>query len=318
MVGGGAPSDASASARLDGDCSRAAFRPLELLLNSLSYARALIFFPLSGKKIHVYNYTFIISIIIIMTEIISSWNSEKAKTVALEIIANNLKSLGTSIVHDPLCSCHQNVPPPLHCYNRVKVCNEITEECLKPWTSYLSEKDTFDRKKIRDAGFLAKNTYTPIQKSFFFITINPHKNIKLTNFLSKFLKYIDSKQFTGYLAVLEQRGTVRNDTIGQGFHAHILFKRKTPLNAGLPPSNIESKCRSSWANFVGDSKSPQLINFQTIQAHEALEKVQYMLDEKWEDKKEKQHADKIWRKTNNLEEYYCTDSMKQDLIKANQ
>lgn len=147
--------------------------------------------------------------------------------------------------------------------------------------------------------------------TYFFITINPHPEIKLLDFINKIKIYIKSILFEDHLAVIEQRGTLYADNLGKGFHAHILFKRKT-LSEGLPPSNIESKCRRSFKNYTKKCspcttkiKCNHTLNFQTIGNTFAADKVEYLLGEKYLlGKPVKQEGDLEWREMNDIPTYF--------------
>lgn len=243
-------------------------------------------------------------------EIDNSWNSEDAQLEALGQIILNIKANGTETAHDPICPCKSPKTCPIKCQLAI-----IEPTDLRPWSDYIDVKSRIDKQKILKAGYSKKTPIQRIPKTYFFITINPHSQIELIPFVEKILKTLKSTLFSDYLAVFEQRGTIKENNIGKGFHAHLLFKRKTPLNEGLPPSNIEAKIRKSYKNFVGDNKSPKLINFQTIDERHAIEKAKYMLGPKWDNKIDKQEADYIWTKNNNLQSHYINDKFIPYLLK---
>lgn len=230
------------------------------------------------------------------------WDQSLAETEALAQISLNIKENGSEMSHDPYCSpCPYNGT--FDCPRRCAVAR-IDPGDLRPWEDYLDIKSRMNKKKILNSGYSKKTGIPSIPKNYFFITINPHSQIQLASFVPKIKKTLTSSMFTDYLAVFEQRGTLADNNIGKGFHAHILFKRKTPLNEGLPPSNIEAKIRKSYKNFVGCSTSNALINFQTIDERHALEKAKYMLGPKWENKVDKQVADYQWTKSHDLSPHY--------------
>jgi len=238
-------------------------------------------------------------------EIDDSWNADTAEFEALGLIIQNIKENGTERVHDPYCSPCIFSGSTL-CPNTCEIA-KIDPEDLRPWQDYLEIKSRMDKKKILNAGYSKKTPIQNIPKSYFFITLNPKSTIEFKDFHKKVLKTLQSTLFTEYLAVFEQRGTVAENNLGKGFHSHILFKRKTPLGEGLPPSNIEAKIRKSYINFVGDHSSPRLINFQTVDERHAIEKAKYMLGPKWDDKLEKQDGDYIWTKSLNIPPHYISD-----------
>jgi len=90
---------------------------------------------------------------------------------------------------------------------------------------------------IKEAIFLQKSAYANIQnKLYIWLTLNPkapytQDNFKL--FKDKVVKFVNRKIFRGHMYVFEQRSTAI-DTLGEGYHAHILLKR----NISYKPSKI--------------------------------------------------------------------------------
>lgn len=100
--------------------------------------------------------------------------------------------------------------------------------------------------------------------------------------------------------VFEQRGTIADNNIGKGFHAHILIKR----NLSYKPSALISKLQRGLVKIVKDVKAPHLLNMHVIGDEFALDKIRYMIGAKKTEKQEKQLADVQWRQENNLEKLY--------------
>ena len=182
--------------------------------------------------------------------------------------------------------------------------------CLEPLGILGIIKDESLKNTLRKK-YLAE-VAPPTQKkepcTYFYITINPHPKIRFPEFRAKVTRFLESKLYADHLAVFEQRGTILADTLGKGFHSHILLKRKTPVNEGLPPSNIESKVRRSFTNYVkkcgnctSKLKCNHTLNFQSLGDSFAADKVEYLLGEKsLPGKPEKQLGDLEWRSDNKI------------------
>lgn len=210
-------------------------------------------------------------------------------------VADNLRQLPIRVEHDPYCFCDSPHDCPKKCKTIVP-----TSESLYPLKA-LAEVKKEDFKKILKQSLRPKKED---KNDFFFLTINPKPDITLSQFLNKIQKTLKSNLFADHLAVIEQRGN-SDLTCGQGLHAHILFKRITPLNEGLPPSNIKRNLRESYKKICLSSNN-QIFNQQFVSRELALDKFNYIIGQNktGEGKKEKQNYDKIYRSQNNLPEYY--------------
>ncbi len=146
---------------------------------------------------------------------------------------------------------------------------------------------------------LKGNSKTP-PLTFCFVTINPQPDIELDDFIDKIKKCTRSLLFADYLAVLEQRGSEKENTLGKGFHAHILFRRHFPLAEGKPPTQIRRDLKQSFKKYC-NTNNPQLLNIQFIGSEFAVDKKLYILGIKNDDEKiEKTHGDKKWRALHNI------------------
>lgn len=210
-------------------------------------------------------------------------------------IAENLRTLPQKTEHDPYCFCDN----PKSCHRKVKLVVP-TEDALYPLKALAEVQKEDFKKKLKDALRPPKAD----KDEFIFVTINPKPDISLSQFLNKIIKTLKSTLFSDHLAVIEQRGNSEL-TCGQGLHAHILFKRITPLNEGLPPSNIKRNLRDSYKKICLSSNN-QIFNVQFISRTLAFEKKNYIIGQNktGEGKKEKQIYDGIFRKNNNLPEFY--------------
>lgn len=226
-------------------------------------------------------------------------DTSEAETFALNETISRLKALPNIRFHDPICTCSN----PKEC-PKIVTGIEPTEHAIQPMKDYrqaVAEMTKVNIKKL----LKKKQSVTTDPLEYFFVTINPDtKTVPVGDFISKFLKFIPTKIFADYCGVIEQRGTVKKDNIGTGYHCHILFKRHTPLTKGLPPTNIKQKIRSSWKNFCNTSND-HLCNIQVCPHKYALDKLEYMLGYKTKPgKADKQEADKIWRPTENIQSFY--------------
>lgn len=135
---------------------------------------------------------------------------------------------------------------------------------------------------------------------YIWITINPKPEIKLEDF-QKIIKKICLKTcFTEHLAVLEQRGDTL-ETLGTGFHAHILFKR----NLNYKPTKCITNLKNSLKKVVGNINNQNQFNYKIIGTDFAKDKKKYIIGQNktGENKDVKQEHDLIWRKKENIEEY---------------
>ncbi len=132
------------------------------------------------------------------------------------------------------------------------------------------------------------------------ITINPKPSVSFLDFKKKVEKIVKRTIFTDYLYVYEQRGKDM-ESLGKGFHVHILGTR----NLNYKPNKVARNIRNSCKKIVGDSNSNNQVNIQFIGDEYAADKKEYILGVKTgEGKDEKQQMDIIWRQKENLKVYY--------------
>lgn len=135
---------------------------------------------------------------------------------------------------------------------------------------------------------------------YIWITINPKPEIKLEDFIKTIKKICLKTCFTEHLAVLEQRGDTL-ETLGKGFHAHILFKR----NLNYKPTKCITNLKNSLKKVVGNVNNQHQFNYKIIGTEFAKDKKKYIIGQnKTGDNKDvKQEHDLIWREKENIEEY---------------
>lgn len=218
-----------------------------------------------------------------------------AETFALNEMIKRLKELPIQTSHSPHCFCKDEITCPLRC-KFVKP----TEWCLEPVRSFKTAATEFTKTILKQK--MKYNNKKKELPTYIFVTINPKPTIELERFKNKIKTFVTSTIFADYLAVLEQRGTT-SEALGKGFHAHILFKRHTPLSEGLPPTNIKQKINRSFKNFC--IVSPHTINIQFITPDFAQDKYDYIIGKNKinDGKLEKQDGDDEWRKQNKIPDY---------------
>ncbi len=217
----------------------------------------------------------------------------------MELLSQELRTrllaCRTYFDHDP---CPHVCPGTPHCTNRVKMV-EPTEFAVAPLQLYAD----FKNQEFKNSLKLATKKSKTCKLEYCYLTINPKPEITFINFKKKIFQLLNTKVFADHLAVFEQRGTLEND-LGKGFHSHILFKRHTPLNEGLPPSNIKRNLKQSFS-AICDVNNPKIFNIQFIGEEFACDKHEYIIGHKTGEGKDlKQTGDAQWRKINNIEPYY--------------
>lgn len=223
-------------------------------------------------------------------------DTSDAYNFALNEMITRLNKCPVYITHDPHCEC-RNLSK---CQKKVK-CTKPTEWAMQPMQDYYQAYSEHFKKVLKHKMKYNK-TKTKVELNWCFITINPKPNIKLPAFIKKLKMYLKTKIFADYLAVIEQR-EINTEALGKGFHAHILFKRHTPLGEGLPPTNIKRNIKQSWRNYC-ESNNPHILNIQFIGDDFAYDKWDYIRGVKLaEGKAEKQKGDRIWREKHNIPEY---------------
>lgn len=210
-------------------------------------------------------------------------------------VADNLRKLPVRTFHDPFCFCQD----PKECLNFTKGI-EPTEASMYPLRVLKQVVEDDFKKELKNELNASKKSSK--KETYIFVTINPKPDIDFQTFYKKIQKTLKSELFAEHLAVIEQRGNCPK-TCGQGLHAHILFKRITPLNEGLPPTNIKRNLRQSYKKICLSSNN-QIFNIQFITEEFAADKINYILGEKTgTGKKEKQNYDKIFRVQQKIPEY---------------
>lgn len=225
--------------------------------------------------------------------------------IAFSATADNLRALPVRIEHDPYCfSCDDPKSCPRKCPMIMP-----TESAMYPLRALRQVKEEDFKTRLKSA--LKAPLIQELKDEWLFLTVNAYDSITVEDFRKKIEKTLTSKIFVSGLAVIEQRGST-DETCGNGMHAHILFKRITPLSEGLPPSNIKRNFRDSFKKYC-NVKNHHILNFLFVpfdsptpdDRNNAKYKYKYMVGEKSGPEKQlKQKFDKIFREKNNLPPYF--------------
>lgn len=236
-------------------------------------------------------------------------NTNLAETYALNEVIRRLKQCPSYYDHDPFCTC----TAPERCTNRVKL-RRPNENSVQPYRDYENALSDLTKCTIKKLLLPPKEEKVPKENNdFMFITINPKPSIIFADFYKKLNIFLETKLFDDYCAVVEQRGSPY-ENLGKGFHTHILFKRHTPLSAGLPPSNIIQKIKKSWENYC-DVENNHIFNKQVIPLAQAIDKLEYMLGVKRDSlKRAKQDGDILFRRQNKIPKHLGKCSFHEKLL----
>nr|AGA18402.1 hypothetical protein [uncultured marine virus] len=141
-----------------------------------------------------------------------------------------------------------------------------------------------------------------------FITINAWtEKITLQKFLAKCHKISKKTCFKNVLYAFEQRGTIDDNTVGKGYHCHLLVERNVNYKVCKCIDNTKKSCTP----LVKNVNARHLLNFQVIGQEFAKDKKNYIIGQnKTGDKKDiKQVADIEWRKSNDIKSFYGDENI---------
>jgi len=144
------------------------------------------------------------------------------------------------------------------------------------------------------------NLKIELKKDWYFLTVNPAPDIKLTVFMKTVEKALKKKWITYYLMVYEQRGETEEEA-GRGFHTHIIF------NKGCKHCKIVSEMKNTFSKMCDCSKD-NFFNLVSIGEEEKKRKIEYLIGQKADvEKHKKQEIDIIFRERNKLKSYYIIE-----------
>lgn len=122
------------------------------------------------------------------------------------------------------------------------------------------------------------------------LTVNPHTDVKFSQFRDAIIKFVHRKMVVQYLYVFECR---RMDDLDPGFHCHML------VQYSCKRYDFRRNAKSSFKKFVGNVDNQHHLCFRFISPDIVQEKLRYILDNP--NKKEK---DTWFRDLHDLEDYY--------------
>lgn len=164
-------------------------------------------------------------------------------------------------------------------------------------------------KRLKEIGDKIENLQKSHRKEGktlnYWITVNPPEETTLEEMLKHTNRFINRAIVEEYMYVVEQRGAIESE-IGKGKHIHLYFKIKEETYE--PPSKIIKYLKSSYKKLL--NVETKALWIQPLKQEYVIDKVNYMIDKnidgQYEDKKEKQQMDKIFRENNNLLNYYTS------------
>lgn len=159
------------------------------------------------------------------------------------------------------------------------------------FNNYVRAKRT-EFKQILQIASLLHDDYEDVMKqkayNWYFITIRPDNNkITFHDFYEKVYKFVNRKFIIKYNLSFEQKG-IDDDSLGQGFHAHIVANTKHRSKGECLRDTISTfgTCTAHNCIQVDTSRTPEtivtkyLIEYESEDNHKIVTKE---ADEKWRD-----------------------------------
>lgn len=139
-----------------------------------------------------------------------------------------------------------------------------------------------------------------IEKEWYFLTVNPKPDIKLTDFMKTIEKALKKRWINYFIMVIEQRGECEAE-LGKGFHTHIIF------NKGIKHCKVVTEMSNTFKKMC-DTSNYHLFNLKSIGEEEKKRKIEYITGVKADEEKHlKQQMDIIFRERNKLKSYYIIE-----------
>lgn len=136
----------------------------------------------------------------------------------------------------------------------------------------------------------------------YFVTVNCKPDVQLAELKKKVQKYVRRKMVRKVEYVYEQRGAHEGE-MGKGMHCHMLVTQRGDMFDGVFKTNT----RNTFKTLVGNVDTH--VDMRPVAEKFLEDKRSYMRGIKTQDgKAEKVAMDRVWRKTNNLEDYYIQDN----------
>lgn len=177
-----------------------------------------------------------------------------------------------------------------------KTYDSVIEREMKLFDEYIDLASN-----LHDRFTSIKQGIDPNKKKWFMITIRPDCNkITFDMFYTKVLSFLDRKCFLKGSYSFEQKGE-SNDSLGQGFHAHIIVECTQ-----IGKAQVLRDVLSSWNEWIKNEWiSPNCIQVDKSPNHVEL-KQNYLIDYKSNDghKEKTKQADLTWRHSLGLQNIY--------------
>jgi predicted small secreted protein len=195
--------------------------------------------------------------------------------------------------------------------------SKLNQDIMCVWTTkrkqkigkiyeYLYENGLVDE-KLHEIEKKIKNTKKTDRKEGktrdYWITINPPETSTLENMLKDTERFVNRAIVEKYMYCVEQRSD-NEEEIGRGKHIHLYFKIHEENYE--PPSKIIKYLKSTFKKLL--NVNTKALWIQPLKEEYVKDKIDYMLeknkDGEHEEKERKSQMDKIYRETNNLDDYY--------------
>lgn len=175
-------------------------------------------------------------------------------------------------------------------------CRTIIKDKLEK--GLMTEEQPFLQKQYNLAQEIKKN-----KKPFYFITINPKPDSDFKDFI-KCVKSVWNWSWINKLHYSIEQRSDNIDEAGKGFHAHFILEDF---------DNEKGKITKQFTTKFQPFCSPpykNTINIQEKKKEWLKDKIDYIKGFKLDEgKPEKVEVDKLWRKKENIEDYYSFDSL---------
>jgi len=137
-------------------------------------------------------------------------------------------------------------------------------------------------------------------RDWIWLTVNPKPEVSLEEFRNILQKLVKRKIFQQSVYVIEQRGTIEEDNLGKGFHAHLLLKRSVDKEF----KQTRRQVKNTFKN-VCNVEHEKVFYWKECRDDFLDDKMEYIAQVKTGEGKDlKQKGDIIWRKDNNIQNIY--------------
>lgn len=152
-------------------------------------------------------------------------------------------------------------------------------------------------KKLRNRGGNGGSIH-----GHYFVTVNAKPDVILSELVKKVRKYVGRKFVKSVEYVYEQRGSHDGER-GRGMHVHMLVQQVGSKMDG----EFKRDTRNTFKDLVGNAATH--VDIRPVNVAHVDDKREYMRGVKTGDgKAEKVAQDRVWRRENNLEDYYTHEN----------